>query len=123
MRLYSRTGATALDDPEYGHFEAGPSGGFDFPDELSDRLHSFHVAGRPLWETDVERQHRLIAEEAARRQDPATLLAAVEQLVSAAKATAEPEPEPEPEPEKPAAKKPARRTPAAKPGPKADPQG
>lgn len=120
MRLYSRTGASALDDPEYGHFEAGPGGGFDLPDDLSDRLHSFHLAGQPMWETDVERQHRLIAEEAARRQDPATLLAAVEQLVSAAKAT---EQDAEPEPDKPAAKKLARRTPAAKPGAKADPQG
>jgi hypothetical protein len=94
MRLYTRTGATALDDPEYGHFEANPDGGFDFPDDLSDRLHRFHSGGQPMWETDVERQHRLISEEAARRADPATLLAAVEQLVKAAQATATPPPAP-----------------------------
>lgn len=100
MRLYSRTGATALDDPEYGHFDAGPSGGFDLPDDLSDRLHGFHVAGQPMWETDVERQHRLINEELERRKDPATLLAAVEQLVNAAKSSASPSPaEPSVEPE------------------------
>lgn len=92
MRLYSRTGATALDDPEFGHFDAGPDGSFDFPDDLSDRLHGFHVAGRPAWETDVERQHRLIAEELERRKDPASLLSAVEQLLAAAKATAQGEP-------------------------------
>jgi hypothetical protein len=43
-----------------------------------------------MWETDIERQHRLIAEEAARRADPRTLLDAVEQLVQAAQATAVP---------------------------------
>lgn len=85
MRLYSRTGATALDDPTFGHFDAGPDGGFDFPNELSDRLHAFHANGRPLWETDVERQHRLMAEELERRRDPATLMEAVQQLVNAAK--------------------------------------
>ncbi|MFB8182629.1 hypothetical protein ACFC8N_42900 [Streptomyces sp. NPDC055966] len=87
MRLYSRTGATALDDPTYGHIEANADGGFDFPNELSDQLHGFCVNGQPLWETDVERQHRLINEELERRKDPATLLGAVEQLVKAAQAT------------------------------------
>jgi hypothetical protein len=91
MRLYSRTGATALDDPEHGHFEAGPHGGFDLPDDLSDRLHRFHIPGHgPAWETDVERQHRLMSEELERRKDPATLLQAVEQLVAAASATTPP---------------------------------
>jgi hypothetical protein len=87
MRLYSRTGVTALEDPEFGHFDADPeTGGFDFPDEVSDRLHSFHMRGQPMWETDVERQQRLITEELDRRKDPATLLSAVEQLVQAARA-------------------------------------
>jgi hypothetical protein len=88
MRLYTRTGATALDDPEYGHFDADEQGGFDLPEELSDRLHSFHLAGRPAWETDIERQRRLINEELERRKDPATLLDAVEQIMRAAKASA-----------------------------------
>lgn len=88
MRLYTRTGATALDDPEYGHFEADEQGGFDFPDDLSDKLHRFSVRGRPAWESDIERQNRLIAEELERRKDPATLLQAVEQLVAAAGRTA-----------------------------------
>ena len=90
MRLYTRTGVTAIDDPEFGHFEAGDQGGFDFPEELSVRLHRFHDGGRPAWESDVERQQRLIHEELERRKDPATLLAAVEQLVQAAKSTASP---------------------------------
>jgi len=84
MRLYTRTGATALDHPEHGHFDADPQGAFDLPDELADHLHAFHIAGRPAWETDIERQRRLISEELERRKDPATLLSAVEQLVRAA---------------------------------------
>ncbi|WP_333746049.1 hypothetical protein [Streptomyces sp. IBSBF 2950] len=87
MRLYSRTGVTALDDPEFGTFHANEDGGFDFPDEVSDRLHNFHLHGQPMWETDVERQRRLVTEELERRKDPATLLNAVEQLVRAAQAT------------------------------------
>jgi hypothetical protein len=101
MRLYTRTGATALDDPEYGNFQADEEGGFDLPDDLSERLHRFHIDGRPAWETDVERQTRLIAEELDRRKDPATLLAAVQQLVAAAQSlpaqSAAPAPEPVPE--------------------------
>lgn len=92
MRLYTRTGATVLDDPDHGHFEADDQGGFDFPDDLSDRLHGFAVGGRPLWETEVERQRRLMAEEMERRRDPATLMEAVQQLVNAAKTVA-PQPE------------------------------
>ncbi|MEE1838207.1 hypothetical protein [Streptomyces sp. SP17KL33] len=87
MRLYSRTGVTALDDPEFGTFHANEDGGFDLPDEVSDRLHNFHQHGQPMWETDVERQRRLVMEELEKRKDPATLLSAVEQLVRAAQAT------------------------------------
>lgn len=86
MRLYTRTGAIALTDPETGRiYEASPDGGFDFPDDLSDSLHRFAVRGRPMWETDIERQRRLIGEEQERRKDPATLLSAVEQILNAAK--------------------------------------
>lgn len=88
MRLYTRTGATALDDPEFGHFDASPEGGFDFPDPLSDRLHSFHWRGKPMWESDVERQQRLMSEELERRRDPASLYEAVAQLMQAAKGAA-----------------------------------
>ncbi|NUP47547.1 MAG: hypothetical protein HOW97_09590 [Catenulispora sp.] len=90
MRLYTRTGASALDHPEYGHFDADENGGFDFPDPLSDELHRFHAGGRPMWETDVERQNRLLAEEMERRRDPATLMDAVQQLVNAARTVSEP---------------------------------
>lgn len=86
MRLYSLTGATAVDDPQCGHIKAGDDGAFDFPNELSDRLHGTAVAGRKQWETEMERATRLAAEEAARRADPATLLEAVQQLVDHANA-------------------------------------
>jgi hypothetical protein len=98
MRLYTRTGATTLDDPEYGHFDASPDGAFDLPEELSDRLNGFHVGGRPMWESDIERQRRLVSEEMERRKDPATLLAAVEQIMMAAKATVVSAVEPVPTP-------------------------
>lgn len=88
MRLYTRTGATTLDDAQYGHFDAGPDGCFDVPEEFGEQMRRFHFGGRPAWETDIERQHRLMTEELERRKDPATLLQAVEQLVAAAAAAA-----------------------------------
>ena len=93
MRLFSRDGATAVDDAGV-HYTPAADGGFDFPEDLGERMHAAHLAGKPLWEDSIERQQRLIAEEAARRADPATLLAAVEQLVAAAGATRPAEPAP-----------------------------
>jgi hypothetical protein len=92
MRLFTRIGATVVDDPQFGRFEGDKDGGFDLPDELGQRQHGFHTGGQPAWETDIERQNRLIAEELDRRKDPATLLSAVEQLVRAAQATQPPAP-------------------------------
>jgi hypothetical protein len=99
VRLFSPDGAAAVDDGgrHYDGAEPPDGGGgtmFEFPDDVGARLHGFAVRGRPLWETDVERQHRLTAEEMARRQDPATLLAAVEQIVLAGQAAAEAKPAP-----------------------------
>lgn len=79
MRMYSRTNATAVDDPVFGHFAVDPDhGGFDLPDELADRLHSFHHRKKPAWETEIEREERLHGEDSARRRDPQTLYNAVE---------------------------------------------
>jgi hypothetical protein len=91
MRLISRTGATAVDDNGEHYTAVDDAGGFDFPEDVGARLHSFHAGGKPLWETQVEQQNRLIGEEVERRKDPATLLTAVEALVAAAKST-RPEP-------------------------------
>lgn len=88
MRLYSRTGQTVLNDPEYGTFEPGPDGGFDLPEDLAERQRRFHVDKQPLWETDIGRQERLIAEEMERRKDPLTMLKLMEQMVAATQATA-----------------------------------
>lgn len=79
MRLYSLMGAASVDSGGV-HYDPQPDGGFDFPDALSDHLHGFHSGGKPMWEDATERQRRLIAEELERRQDPASLLAAVERL-------------------------------------------
>ena len=98
MRLFPRTSdVTAVRDPQYGVFTPGEDGAFDLPAPLGARLHKTHPGGQKAWETDVERQRRLAAEEMARRQDPATLLAAVEQLVRHASASG-PAPEPQPQP-------------------------
>jgi hypothetical protein len=93
MRLYPRGDVGAVDDPEFGHFEPGDDGGFDLPGPLSDRLHGAHIRGEQQWEDQIERQRRLIQEEAARRADPRTLLEAVEKIQRLAE-NAQPEPEP-----------------------------
>lgn len=111
MRLYSLTGASALDDPEFGHFDAEEDGGFELPDDLAERLHKFHFAGRQSWEDQIERQARLMSEEMERRKDPATLLEAVELLVAASRGVTPVHAAADPE-DKPPAKRPAKRAPA-----------
>ena len=91
MRLYSRTGATSVHHAGQV-YEAGDSGGFDFPDHVSDVLHPFAVRGERLWETDIERQHRVLGEEMDRRRDPASLYEAVAKLVQAADQVGQMEP-------------------------------
>lgn len=80
MRLYTLTGATQVDDPQYGKFEAGPDGAFDFPNEMSDKMHGFHIGGVQAWETDAERATRLAAEELDRLRDPKTLLETIQAM-------------------------------------------
>lgn len=84
-RLYSLAHAGSVDDPAHGHFEPGPHGGFDFPDELSDRLHPVHHRKKRVWETEEERGERLHGEESARRRDPETLYNAVADIANATK--------------------------------------
>lgn len=85
MRLYPRTGhIPAIEDEHLGHVEAAEDGSFDVPDEHAARLHAFHVRGKPLFETDIERDERLHGEETARRRDPQTLYNAVEQIANMA---------------------------------------
>ena len=88
MRLYPRDASTASVNHGGVRYQPASDGGFDFPGDVSDHLHGFHVQGEPMWETSIERQRRLIAEEAARRADPRTLLEAVEKLVTQAAAPA-----------------------------------
>ena len=84
-RLYSRLSAAAVDDPEFGHFDVSKEhGGFDFPDDLSDRLHRFCHHGKPAWETEDERNRRTHGEESARRRDPESLYNAVEKIAQIA---------------------------------------
>lgn len=76
MRLYTTTGATQVDDPEFGTFTAGANGAFDgLPDVMYAKLH-----GRPGWENDSERELRVTREELDRFRDPAELLKAVKEL-------------------------------------------
>lgn len=82
MRLYSLVGADQHVDPEHGRYAPDEAGGFDFPDEISDVLEGFAVKGRKLWETEADRVGRLHGMEMARRRDPATMLAAMEDNAS-----------------------------------------
>lgn len=115
MRLYTLTGATQVDDPTYGSFTAASDGSFEFPNELSARLHAFHEGGKPAWEDDAERETRLAAEQLEQMRDPATLLAAVQALAShqaelaAAVKTQRPAPDAPPAEPKPSAKTTTRR--------------
>lgn len=86
MLLFSKANAAAVDDPEYGHFEAGPeTGAFDFPDDLAERLHRVYIRGKKAWETETEREERLHSAESARRRDPETLYAAVADIANVTK--------------------------------------
>lgn len=78
MRLYTKTGATQIGmHPVYGGpFTPNANGAFDgLPEGLFAELH-----GRPGWETEDERAHRLATEELDRFRDPAELLKAVREL-------------------------------------------
>lgn len=90
MRLFNLAGATSLMPNDDDIYEADEDGCFDIPQDLAMQLHSIHILGQKVWETEGERQNRLLAEELKRRQDPATLLAAVEALT--AKVAPDPEP-------------------------------
>lgn len=108
MRLYSRTDVASVTHGGKRYISAD-DGGFDLPPDVTDLLHSSAVRGERQWETSIERQRRLVAEEMERRKDPATLLAAVEQIMALAEAGAKPQvpaakTEPAKAPVKPAAK-------------------
>jgi len=75
MRLYTKTGATQVDDPQYGTFTPDDNGAFEFPDPLGAKLH-----GRPEWETEDVRATRIATEELDRLRDPATLLAELRKM-------------------------------------------
>lgn len=100
MRLYSRTDVASVTHGGERHTPAD-DGGFDLPPDVTDLLHSSAVRGEKQWETSIERQRRQVAEEMERRKDPATLLAAVEQIMALAEQGAKPQlPAPEPVPAK-----------------------
>ena len=75
MRLYTKTGATQVDDPDFGTFTPDKNGAFEFPDAMAVKLH-----GRPGWETEESRTARIAAEELDRLRDPATLLAELRKM-------------------------------------------
>jgi hypothetical protein len=80
MRLYTTTGATRVDDPVHGTFVVGDNDAFDFPNELSDRLHGMHVNKKAVWETDDERVTRVNEEQLRSVRDPAALYSAVREM-------------------------------------------
>jgi hypothetical protein len=86
MRLYPRREGTSVVQHGGVTYTPAPDGGFDFPDHVSDELHSFAVRGERLWEDHIERQRRLLDAEMDRRRDPAELYAAVARIAEAASA-------------------------------------
>lgn len=78
MRLYSQVGADSHVTPDGTRYTPDDVGGFDFSDEVSDLIGGFAVKGRRLWETETERADRMHGMEMARRRDPSSLLAAME---------------------------------------------
>jgi hypothetical protein len=89
MKLYSKLGPQTVSNEEVvgSPFETDKDDAIVVPDEFGAFLHATHVSGKAVWEDDRERQIRLVGEEATRRADPATLLAAVEKLQSSIKPT------------------------------------
>jgi hypothetical protein len=81
VRLYSLTGATAVDHPTFGHITPADDGGFDFPGPLEEQLHSAHVRGERQWETGPERQRRMRLADIEHQRSPEALFQAVSQLV------------------------------------------
>lgn len=74
MKLFTTIGQTKIADPEFGEFEADADGAFQFPDAFAERIHHVHFDGKQIWEDNTERHARIVAEEIARRSNPATLL-------------------------------------------------
>lgn len=115
MKLYSKFGADSIESPEFGVFEADADGAIEVPEALGLFLHNQSVNGEKAWEDDAERAARLVAEEHARRSDPAYLATIVEELAAAVAANNAPkraakkvaEPVVEEVVETPTAKKPA----------------
>ena len=62
----------------------------EVPEALGVRLRDTHIGGQKTWEDEPQRHARLLAEEAERRKDPATLLAAVEALAAQVQQTRKP---------------------------------
>ncbi len=82
MRLHSRTGCAALVHNGQ-RYVPGDDGAFELPDHVAREVHSFHVSKVPLWETDVERQQRMIREETDRRRDPSAQYEILDRIMKA----------------------------------------
>jgi hypothetical protein len=81
MKLYTLTGASGVSNEDYGDFDVDEDGSIEVPEAFGVLLRDSHIGGVKAWEDEIERFHRLAAEDVARRKDPATLLATVEKLV------------------------------------------
>ena len=81
MKLYSRFGADSVESDGI-EYKADKDGGIEVPAELGSFLHIQHVGGERAWENDAERATRLVAEEHAKKSDPAYLASIVEDLAA-----------------------------------------
>lgn len=90
MKLYNRTGVSAISSPEFGEFIAEDDNSIIVPEELGRYLHNLHTDGVRVWEDEGERFDRLAAEELARRSAPDYLAGIVEELAAQLAAQATP---------------------------------
>lgn len=79
MKLYSLIGAESITDGEI-EYTASKDGSIEVPEEFGRFIHNIHVAGKPAWEDDAERQKRIDEEDHAKKSDPAYLANIVEDL-------------------------------------------
>ena len=83
MKLYSLTGATSVGRDDVGDFDADVDGAVEVPEDFGVFLRDNHPGGVKAWEDEPERHARLVAEEEARRRDPASAYDLLAQLVQA----------------------------------------
>lgn len=78
--LSNQAGTDQVQGPDGTVYTADEQGRFELPDAFADVLLAVYVAGEKAWDSEGERQTRVLTKEQERRRDPAELLGAIERL-------------------------------------------